>query len=92
MNNRGQLTTFFVTLMIGLVVIIIAMAFAPLLQQMITGAAQNSTSTTLGLNCTSPVDSYRQGTCMISDISLPAFIGALIFAGGAIIGARLLVG
>jgi hypothetical protein len=89
-NDKAQLTTYFVTLMIGLVIIILALALAPMVSQTISNARSNSTSTTLGLNCSSPPDTYTQGTCLLSDISLPAFIGAVIFIGGGIIGAKIL--
>lgn len=93
MNKSGQLTTYFVTLMIGVVIIIMAMALAPTIKNVISDARSNSTSTTLGLNCSdSTINNYNKATCLFSDISLPAFVGSVIFIAGGIIGAKLLIG
>ena len=88
LNNGGQ--AIFVGLMISVVVIILALALAGPLRETITTARNETSGDTIGLNCTSSeISTFDQATCLITDISLPYFIGGLILIGGAIAVAKL---
>ena len=88
MNCRGQMI--FYGLMIGITVIILALALAPAVKDF-TDSAQNETTNIggVGLNCTNPdITIYDKGACQITDMTLPYFIGAMIFIGGIAITAK----
>jgi len=81
LNKRGQII--FYGLMLGAIVIVLALALAPATKQFVDGA-RNETSLVGGdgLNCTNPALSvYDKGACQITDLTLPYFIGGLIFIG-----------
>jgi len=88
-NNRGQM--FFVTMMIAIVFIILALVFAPVIKEFTDNAMNDSTDTSVGLNCTGTSDNFVIADCLFVDFQNPYFIGFVIFAAGAIIGARLLL-
>lgn len=84
MNQRGQITIFY-TFMIGITVIVLALAFAPTLK-IFTNDAMDSSN----LDCdNSSISYFDQSACIITDVSLFGFIGGLIFIVGSIIGARI---
>jgi len=89
MNKKGQVLI--VTFMIGLVVLIVALALAPGLQQSIELARNDSTSSSVGLNCSNDsISNFDKAACVASDITLPYFIGFLLFFAGAIIVGRII--
>lgn len=85
MNNKGQ-TTFFFTLMLGITVLILALAFAPVLKQFVEDASGSES-----LDCdNSSISYFDQSACIVADVSIFGFIGGLIFLVGAIVGARII--
>ncbi len=87
--NKGGLA-FFVTMMIAVVFIILALAFAPVIKQFADISMNDSTDTTVGLNCSSDlISDFDKANCTATDSFLPYFIGFLIFAGGAIVAAKV---
>jgi len=89
MNNKGF--AFFVLMMIAIVFIVMALAFAPPLREFADTAMNASTDSSVGLNCTSPtLNKYDRANCLFVDYQMPFFVGFLIFAAGAIITARLI--
>ena len=89
MNGRGQV--FFITLMIAAVFIVLALAFAPVVKQFTDSARNSSSDTQVGLDCTnSSISDYDKANCVATDSLMPYFIGFLIFAGGAIIAAKVI--
>ena len=91
MNKHGQV--FGYTLALGLVVIILALALAPVGQSFINSAMNQTVGDTVGLDCdNSSISNFDKGTCVIVDFSAAYFFGGLIFIGGAIIIARLSMG
>ena len=88
MNNKGQV--FFYTFMIGITIIVLALAFAFPVKQATETARGNSTGDFTGLNCSSPPDAYHRAACLITDITMPYFIIGLLAIGGAVIGAKVL--
>jgi hypothetical protein len=96
-NKKGQM--FFFTLMLMIVVIILAIALAPAIKQNVdnirnkTLASVDSSSSELGsgLDCANTsISDFTRGTCIITDLTLPTWIGVLLGLAGAILGARLI--
>jgi len=90
MNRKGQIV--FYGLMLGVTIIILALALAPAVKEF-TDAAQNTTDSIggNGLNCTSlALSVYDKGACQITDLTLPYFIIGLLFIGGIIITAKFI--
>ena len=91
MNKKGQVIFF--TLMLAIVIIILALAFAPVIRQFVDEARQPSSDTQIGLDCNNPgISDFDKANCVAIDFYNPYFIGMLIGVAGAIIGARVLYG
>ena len=91
LNNKGQVI--FYTMMVGVVVMIFALAISPVVMDFVD-SARNETNNVggVGLNCSSPtLSDYDKGACMILDITPMYFIGVLILIGGIIAGAKILI-
>jgi len=89
MNNKGQVII--VTFMIGLVVLILALALAPAIQESTDTARNSSTNSSVGLDCdNSSISNFDKASCVATDITLPYFIGFLLFFAGAIIVGRII--
>ena len=87
-GNKGQLV--FYTFMVSVIVLVLALAFMGPVQTFTTTAMANDTGSG-GLNCTTAgMDIYYQSTCIVTDLTLPLFIGALLTFAGIIIGARVM--
>ncbi len=88
-NKRGQVI--FVTFMIGLTIAILALSLAPAVQDFTEGARNASTDSSVGLDCDNEsISNFKKSACVVTDITLPYFIGFLIFLAGAVIAGRLL--
>ena len=89
MNKKGQVII--ITFMIGLVVAILALALAPGLQSQIDDARNESTASSIGLDCgNESISNFDKAACVASDITLPYFIGFLLFLAGAIVVGRII--
>ena len=91
MNNQGQIV--FYTFMVGVVIIVLALAFAPVLKTHIDDVRGNSTlsytNKTIGLDCSnSAISNFDKATCVVTDLSLFQFIVGLLVLAGAVITAR----
>jgi len=83
MKNKGQV--FFFSLMFGVIVLLFALAIAQPLRE-VTDAAR------IELNCgNSTITNYDQINCLMTDITLPMFVGFVIFAAAAIIGGIMFI-
>ena len=90
MNNKGQAVM--VALMIGVVFIVLAMAFAPTLKIFSDNARNTTSETSVGLDCSNEsISDWDKANCVATDSMMPYFVGFLIFAGGAIITAKILL-
>jgi hypothetical protein len=88
-NCRAQVMIY--SLMVGLCIIILALALAKPVTDFSTTARNNTTATDLGLNCTDgSIDNYYRGACIVTDLYSPYFIGVLLFIGGAVIISRVI--
>ena len=88
MNNKGQI--FFYGMMLGLVIIVLALALAPSVRDFTESAMNDTVGDTLGLNCTSTDSNFIKATCVVVDISIFYVIGTLLLIGGAVIAGKLL--
>jgi hypothetical protein len=93
MNSKGQVVLF--SLMMGLILIILAIAFTSPLTQYI-GGFRNTTNDIgefSGLDCdNSSISDFQKATCLISDLTVPYFIGIVLALAGIVIGARIIIG
>ena len=93
MNNNGQVVFF--TLMIGLTVLVLALALAFPVKQAVDNATNytgNVTGEHQTLDCAnSSISTFDKGACIISDMSMFYFIGGLIFMVDSIIVAKVLL-
>jgi len=88
MNKSGSVVVY--TLMLGMIIIILALALAPPVQDFIDGAMNESSGDTQGLDCNNEsISNFDKAACVSIDISLFYFIGALIFIGGLIITSKV---
>ena len=88
MNDRGQAVFF--SMMLVVVLIILAMALAPTIKEFTSRSMNESSGDFTGMNCSTTDNNFVKGTCIITDLYLPYFIGGLIAIAGGLIGARIL--
>ncbi len=89
MNKKGQVIL--LTFMIGLTFLLLALYLAPALQETIKIARNESSTNTIGLDCgNESISNFDKGACVVSDISLPYFVGFLLFAAGAVTVGRVM--
>jgi hypothetical protein len=87
MDNKGSVIIY--GIMLGLTIIILALALAPSVQEF-TEEARNSTS---GMDCSnSSISNFDKATCVVTDLNLFYFIGGLIFIAGSVIIAKVVFG
>ncbi len=92
MNKKGSI--FFYGLMLGLTIIILGLALAPSVQEFTEDATNltNGSTQAQNLDCAnSSISSFDKGACLVTDVSMPYFIGTMLLIGGAIITARILL-
>lgn len=88
MNNKAQVWGY--SIMLGLVLVILAMALAPAGQKMVNDAMNESTADFIGLDCNNEsISNFQKGTCVIADFSLGYFFGGLILLSLSLIGAKI---
>ena len=89
--KKGQVQIY--TLMIAIVLIILALAFIPVLKQFNDDARAADSTTAVGLDCNnSSISTFDRATCTVSDMNMPLFVGILFGLAGAAIGAKVLFG
>lgn len=91
MNKSGSMRIY--GLMLGVTIIILALALAPAGQEFIESAMNSSSTDHVGLDCNnSTISNFDKATCAVTDYSLFYFFGGLIFIGGAVVTARIMIG
>ena len=90
MNKSGQVMIYGV--MLGLVVIILAMALAPSIKQN-NDNIRNTTydsGVSNGLDCSNTaISNFDKATCIAADMNLFIFVGGIILVGIAVITAKI---
>lgn len=80
-----------ITFMIGLVVLILALALAPAVKQSTDLARNESTNSSIGLDCNNEsISNFDKAGCVATDIMLPYFIGFVLLLAGAIVIGRII--
>lgn len=92
MKKKGQALLY--GLMIATTLLVLGLALASPLQSFIENA-RNTTQTdgSAGLDCNNDtISDFDKGTCVITDITLPYFIGIVFGIAFVVIGARFAIG
>ena len=90
-NKRGSYVIY--GLMVGLVIIILALALAPAISQFTTSAMNVTDGDDVGLNCSyDNISNFDKATCVATDLTLFYFIAFLIFLAGAVVTAKFAFG
>lgn len=91
MNKKGQVWSY--SLMLGIVIIVVALALAPAGKNFVDNAMNASTGDFIGLDCNNEsISKFQQGACTVTDFSLFYFFGGIILIGVAVIGANISIG
>lgn len=91
MRKRASVVIY--TLMLGMTIIILALALGPPVQEFISTAMNESSEDFQGLDCNNEsISSFDKAACIATDLTLFYFIGALVFIGGLIITAKVTFG
>lgn len=99
MNRKGDISVL-VTLMLAMLIIVLALALAPVLSQNSLGIRgenntllqswdSSDTGVTPGMNCDSPSSDFLEAGCVVSDLLTPTFLAILIGLAGLVIGAKV---
>ena len=80
-------------IMLGLTIIILSLAIAPVGKEFIDNAMNETTGDTFGLDCgNESISSFTKAACVVTDFSLFYFFGGLIFLAGTVIVGRIVFG
>jgi len=78
-------------MMLGLTIIILALALAPVGKEFIEDTMNETVGDTLGMNCSSgTISNFDKAACTVVDFSLFYFFGGLIFLAGVVVTGRLI--
>ena len=91
LDKKAQV--FFYTLMLGIVIIVVALALATPVKDFVDSTRNGTTDEgQLGLNCTSDlISDFDKGACVVADLTIFHFVGGLLFISGAVIVAKLIL-
>jgi len=91
-NTRGSFVIY--SLMVGMVILILALALAPAIADFVGDARNVTDGDSVGLNCSysDNISNFDKATCIATDLMLFYFIGFLIFLAGAVITAKFVFG
>jgi hypothetical protein len=91
MNKDGGVVIYGV--MLGLVIVVLALALAPVVMNS-TNRARNATiGDTIGMDCNNAsISDFDKAACTATDLTLFYFIGGLIFIAGTVITAKIIFG
>ena len=91
MDNCGSATIIY-GMMIGILVILLALYLAPAVSDFNKIAMNSTDGDTIGLDCdNSSISNYDKATCIVVDLNLFWFIGALLFIGGAFFSIKIIL-
>jgi hypothetical protein len=90
MNKRGQVV--FIALMLGILVFVLAYAFAPGLTSTVNNVMNHTFQGELQLDCdNSSINEFQKGSCLLVDLTPPYFTGILLGLVGLIILAKIVL-
>ncbi len=89
MNKKGSLLIY--GLMLGLLIMVLALALAPVVSQLTESARNETVGDIMGLDCeNTSISNFDKATCIATDLTLFYFIGGLIFIAGTIVTAKII--
>jgi hypothetical protein len=89
MNNKGQVQ--FYAFMVGIVVVILALALAFPTRQAVDTTMNQTTDDALGMNCSNTsISSFDKIACYAADLTPFYFIGSLLMIGGIWLTAKII--
>ena len=89
MNKQGSVMIY--AIMVGLVILILALALAPSVVQFTSSAMNSSSGDTIGLDCNNEsISNFDKATCIATDSISFYFVGILIFVAGAFLTAKVI--
>jgi len=89
MNKRGQVQMY--ALMLGIVVIILSLALAPIIMDISTDAQAADSGDTMGLDCSNEsISNFDRITCYATDLTPFYFVGSLLMIGGVILTVKII--
>ena len=89
MNKRGLIAIY--ALMLGLCIIILALALAPSGRDFVDSAMNVSSDNSIGLDCSnSSISDYDSAGCIAVDFTLPFFFGGILLLGGLVLTAKII--
>lgn len=90
-DKRGQMMVY--GFMWFAVIIVFALAAAPVLNSFVVSAMSPSSATHVGLDCSNTtISKYDKSMCKLTDISLPFFVLGLIALAGIVLLAKYNIG
>lgn len=94
MNRGGQGISFFFTLMLGIAIIIVGLALAPVIKDFNEDARNVTTADgATGLDCSnSSISDFQNAACVSNDITTYGFAGLLIAIGLSVIMGKVIWG
>ena len=88
MKSKGQIGMWGISLMLGITIIILALALSPAVKSFVDSAMGESTANFIGLGCETTDSNFVKGVCVITDFSLFYFCVGLLFIGGLVMVAK----
>lgn len=89
MNTKGQTQIY--AFMLGLLIVILALALAPSVTQFTNNARNSTSGDTLGLDCSnSSISNFDKATCIATDLNGLYFVGILIMIGGVVVLSKII--
>jgi len=77
---------------VGLVIIILALALAPVISNTTERARNVTVGDTIGMDCTNDsISNFQKAGCVVVDLNGFYFVGTLILIGGGFIAMRILL-
>lgn len=91
MDNKA-IVSFFLALMIGVSIIILALAFAPIINEFNDDSRNTTTQDgASGLDCTNTsISDFQNAACITNDITSASFVGFLLAIGLAVMVGRII--
>ena len=84
MNRKAQVPLLMISL--AVVVILLAIAFAPAINDVAITASNSSSPTFVGLDCTNAsISDFDKANCVAVDAISPYYIGFILFIAGALV-------
>lgn len=90
-GKKGSITILY-GFMLGLTILVLALALSPSVKQFTDSARNETSGDVLGMNCSTTTDNFVKVSCYATDLNLFLFIGFLIFLAGSIITAKFFFG